>query len=270
MAKIIINREKSIFLSLFKWNIYLDGEKIGQVSNGKSIDLNVPIGTHNLSTNCPNFLLPTSKKSLFSNNLKMNFEEDETYSFNIGAHPLSWWGRRYPNYLHPFTSVQCLLLIQKNDKVSQHHQYLSEVGAQIKSEISHFSYHIFSILFIALFGIFSMVNNTLYPELNEARTGVAWMFLFGLASLLGLFSGFNKVMIAKGWEYKSLTFVAIQSLIILLMLPVANFSQILIYSSFFLTAIIGAFWSFYIWKRNKIGLDTLERTSLEVESRLGS
>jgi|GEM_PF-2051500 len=221
--------------------------------------------------NCPDFPIPYRKKGLYSNVMKVTLEDDMHYSFSLGPHPLSWWGRHHPDFVHIFKPVECLLLLQQNEHFQDNYQHFERIENQIKKEIKHFSYHPISLILAIAISLFAIISSIINPELYNTggEDGVAWGFLFGISTLMGLFvCGKDKQMMARGWEYRCMLYMAVGALMILFCIPQDYYWQRMLYLLFI---IVDCFWAYFCyrrWSKDKVGLDKIEQTNLAFEARL--
>lgn len=269
MAEITIFREYSFLLSLYKWRVYANGEKVAKIGKSSTVSFSLPPGECELMVNCPDFPIPYRKKGVHSNLIKIKLEEGKEYLFNLRPHPLFWNWNHYPGINHLFTPVESILLLKQDKHYQQNIEQLESIGKQMHDETKHFKYHPFSVILIVGFGLFAMVSNTFHPELYSSGDGMSWGFLLGMTSLIGLFSGLNKQMLSRGWEYKILLYLSIGILLILPTLSQPfNHWQGILYCFFILIDSFWAFLCFRRWKKRKKGLEGIEQMELAFEERL--
>ncbi len=266
MSKITFFRTYDFFLSLLKWKIYIDGKMMGKIGNGGMTSFTLLPGEYEIIINCPDFPIISRKKGMYSNSIKLKVEECIDYSFSIQPHPLSWWGKHFPDWTQPWKAVECLLLLKQDEHFKDNIKYLEQFGNQIQDEIKTFTYHPISVILVVAISLFSIISSIFLPDLYATGDGIAWGFFFGITNLFGLFlGGKDRPMMARGWEHKFLSYTAFGAMMILVFIPWAYPWQSTLYLFFVLTACFWAYFSFKGWKKDKERLDNMEQMKIKFE-----
>lgn len=269
VGELSVFREYSLFGLLVKSEIYANNKLLTKVANGCQITCPLPLGAYDIDARNP--LMPflfKKRKLLYSNKVSVRITREERCYLNLRPHPLYFWGRHHPDATRPFKPVECLLLLKQDEHFEEHIKQLDEIGNQVTTEIKQFSYHPLTLFLAIVLGLFALVSSIWQPDLYAAGDGIPWGFLFGLSCMIGLLNGRSKQLLAQGWEHKFLVYTAIGAGFIFFFIPTGFLWQRMLYFLFVVGTLLWARACYYRWKKNKVGLDELERKEWEFEQTL--